>query len=75
MVVSEATLPQRAGNEEDWGHLAAEEAGALGAAAGAERLLLTHYWSETAEQLVAPASDAFGAEAELAVALERYGVA
>ena len=75
ILLAEATLPRRAGYEDDWGHLAAAEAGTMAAEAGAERLLLTHYWSETADALVEPASKAFGRRVEMAQEMERYGIA
>jgi ribonuclease BN (tRNA processing enzyme) len=50
------------------GHLSAREAGALAAAAGVERLLLTHYWARLgADALQREAEDTFGRAAQLAV--------
>lgn len=45
LLVLECTFPTRVGHEGDFGHLAPEEAGAIAAAAGARRLLLTHTFS------------------------------
>mgnify|MGYP001117279347 CR=1 FL=1 len=49
------------------GHLSAREAGALAAAAGAERLVLTHYWASLGvDALRREAEDAFGQTVQLA---------
>ncbi|MEO8082899.1 MAG: MBL fold metallo-hydrolase [Ardenticatenales bacterium] len=45
LLVLESAFPRRAGHEGDLGHLAPEEAGAVAAAAGARRLVLTHTFS------------------------------
>jgi ribonuclease BN (tRNA processing enzyme) len=45
LLISEATLPEREGNEAMWFHMSASEAGALAAQAGARALVLSHYWS------------------------------
>jgi ribonuclease BN (tRNA processing enzyme) len=56
-------------------HLWAPESGAVGAKAGAKRMLLTHVWGTfDPEQAAAEASETFGAPVEAAVERRRYTV-
>lgn len=67
ILILESTLSQRHGNEEVWGHMAPEEAGILAREAGAERLLLTHYFEEAGTaSLLERARAEFGPSVELA---------
>lgn len=67
LLVLEATLPRRAGNEAQFGHLAAEEAGAIAARAGAKRLLLTHTFAAHDREAMRTRAEAVaGAPTELA---------
>ncbi len=55
-----------------YGHASAEEAGALAARAGVERLVLIHYASDATEQLLAEAQAVFAGPVELAQEFTRY---
>jgi ribonuclease BN (tRNA processing enzyme) len=67
LLMLESSLSQREDNEAVWGHLAPEEAGRIARDAGAERLLLTHYFEETGTQgLLERARASFGPAVELA---------
>jgi ribonuclease BN (tRNA processing enzyme) len=46
LVIAESALLHRNGHAGIWGHMSAQEAGELAAAAGAEQLVLTHYFVE-----------------------------
>ena len=60
LVIGESTLPDRRGHEGAWGHMSAAEAAELAVAAGAERLVLTHYYAELAPALLASAQQHAG---------------
>lgn len=67
LLILEATLAQRTGHEDAWGHLAPAESGAIAAAAGAKRLALTHVFAELdPEHLRAVAAAACAVPVELA---------
>jgi len=71
VVLSEASIP--IAREGDMQHLSARQAGTLAREAGAGRLVLTHIWPTLdREQSRMEASEAFGAEAELAVMNGRF---
>jgi len=75
LLVAESTLPKRAGNEDVWGHLAPEDAGAMGVQAGVRRLVLTHYFSSAgSDDLRLQATGAFGGPVEMAKEGVRYEV-
>ena len=74
LLLIEATLP-RPERDGVRGHLTAHEAGEHGRAAGARRLVLTHYSDELDPELIlAQASESYGRPAELAVAGASYVV-
>jgi ribonuclease BN (tRNA processing enzyme) len=75
LLVAEATLLEREGNEAEWGHMSAAEAGGMAARAGVRKLVLTHYWQELGpERLVAAAAKTFGGETRVAREHETYGI-
>lgn len=68
VLIMESTFPSRRGHEGDFGHLAPEEAGAVAAAAGARRLVLTHTFSTyDREAMRAAAAAECGVPVEIAV--------
>ena len=79
MLVCEATFTDAdAGLARDYGHLTAGQAGRIAAESGARLLVLTHfsqrYESGSADQLLADAAAAFGADIVLAADLDRIPV-
>lgn len=75
LLISEATLPLRAGHEADTGHMAPEDAGEMAAAAGAGRLVLTHYFAELGvDRLRVRAQETFGGPVEVARQGDCYDV-
>lgn len=74
LALVEATIPaDKEGSVP--GHLSARQAGAMAAAAGARRLLITHLWPTlNGPDMRTEASDAYGAPADLATMHEEYQV-
>jgi ribonuclease BN (tRNA processing enzyme) len=58
-----------------WGHLSPEEAGSIAKDAGAKRLILTHLWPACDKaSCLEKASNAFGAQAEMALVNHTYTI-
>ncbi|MCS6803209.1 MAG: MBL fold metallo-hydrolase [Chloroflexota bacterium] len=75
LFLCEATLPAEHGPVQKGNHLLAAEAGTLGRAAGADRLVLTHFWPGFDRTLFArEAAETFGAVPELAAPGRRFSV-
>lgn len=72
LLLVECTLPSRDGHEEEWGHLAPDEAAAIARVADVGRVLLTHTWSEWQDGLVEATRAGFGGPVALASELETY---
>jgi len=75
VLIAEASLLRRDGLDAAWGHLSAAEAGRLAAAAGAERLVLTHYFiAHGPDRLIAEAHATSGRPVRVAREGEVYEV-
>jgi ribonuclease BN (tRNA processing enzyme) len=75
VLLAEATLAERDGDESQWGHMTASEAGRMAREAGAGKLVLTHYFVENdPERLRAEAADVFGGPVAVAREGEAYDV-
>jgi len=75
LIIAEATMVSRNGHEGAWGHLSAEEAGGLAREAGAEQLVLTHYFvEEGVDRLAEAARAACDVPVRVAQEGERYVV-
>jgi len=75
LIIAEASLLARNGHEGAWGHMSAAEAGRLAAKAGAERLILTHYFIEYGpDRLTAAVRAVCDVPVDVAREGERYAV-
>jgi ribonuclease BN (tRNA processing enzyme) len=76
LLLCEATVPADPGAVHPGLHLTAPQAGTLGRAAGAKRLVLTHFWPGfDRAQIAAEAAETFGASPELAAPGRRFVIA
>lgn len=75
LIIAESALLHRNGHDHTWGHMSAEEAGRLAAAAGAQQLVLTHYFVEDdPDRLAAAAQAVCPAPVDAAEEGKRYAV-
>jgi ribonuclease BN (tRNA processing enzyme) len=74
LALVEASILSETHMESPAGHLSGRQAGELAREAGVQRLVLTHYYQPTAEQLLADARESFGPEVYLAEEGKRFPV-
>jgi ribonuclease BN (tRNA processing enzyme) len=70
----EATLVEEVNDTDASGHLTGTQAGELARKSGIQKLLMTHYWRENAQELCDEAAAAFEGPVDLAKEGERYDI-